>query len=466
MSDSSPRNPVGFWIGFALICALYATGALHHGFARPDAWRGVAVALVAALGCAGLWMWRWPAASEGVQPPGHRFAVFLGALVCVVGLWNLPLPAGVVAKLSPVWAVTLDSLAEAGIERPGFIPLTQSPEDGMAALGVLFCAVVFFMAAVPLCRSRRYSNVLMWLVAGASVFTGIVGLLGWLINGYSRASAVLYNPTHYAVFVLSGLPLWFMLVARSERDESRSMLERASNPRVLLYVIGFIAALGWLVSFSRASLLIGAPMMLIFAIGELIIARNREAGGSGRTAIAAGAVAVAVLLASAIVFDGFQSRLAQSDVLSANSRMAFWEAEWAAFAESHYLGIGPGSSRYAINRFSPIPLDRMPIHAHNDPLEWLVELGLPATILLSALLIWFFLAWVPWLIRAGVLRARGRLLRGLLWGIVLVLALSVYDFHLRVPLMGFQFLLMMALSLGQGTYKIGANSSRKLEVKS
>ncbi|RUQ36517.1 MAG: hypothetical protein EKK71_08220 [Candidatus Competibacteraceae bacterium] len=104
-----------------------------------------------------------------------------------------------------------------------------------------------------------------------------------------------------------------------------------------------------------------------------------------------------------------------------------------AIGEFFPLGSGPGTYQSVMRRFHPADLLGVTInHAHNDYLEWLLELGLAAAILLAIGLLFYVRQW-------GRVWKRGEWAQfrfvqaGAGIALLLMLLHSLVDFNLRIP---------------------------------
>jgi O-antigen ligase len=291
----------------------------------------------------------------------------------------------------------------------------------------------------------------------------LIGLLRYLATDSSRAYGIAFNPNHHAAMTLMGLPLWFTLLWQRATHDSRSRMELLRSPEVLLWLAGFAALLGAAASYSRGPLALGGLVLALWVGREAINqgATQGEAGAVRRRLVMRFVAIGAVVAALALTFgEGLLARGDRADVLSANSRTAFWKAELLALRESHFLGIGLGGSMQAINRHSDIALPRLPVHAHNDPLQWCVEYGLPLTLVLGLVLGRLLLLERRRRASLALDGPAGALRRAADAGVAIALLASLVDFHLRVPLIGFMVLAMISLSLAPGLSRLPRNSTR------
>jgi O-antigen ligase len=142
----------------------------------------------------------------------------------------------------------------------------------------------------------------------------------------------------------------------------------------------------------------------------------------------------------------FQDRLVNGGSLGASSRLELWRATWEGLLHSPVSGLGLGGTRYAINQYAQIPLTSEPIHAHNDYLEWIADLGLPAALGAIVLVICFLVSWGRSWSAADKHSEMAMIRRAATAGLCIVLAHSLVDFPLRVPVIGLVCLTLLALA--------------------
>jgi O-antigen ligase len=167
----------------------------------------------------------------------------------------------------------------------------------------------------------------------------------------------------------------------------------------------------------------------------------------GLVGLAALIVALSTLVLSASIFEGFAERGWWTDEMEGQGRIDLWRATWMGLMESPWLGLGPAGAETAMNRFSIMPNFQAPVWSHNDYVQMISELGLPVAALCLAVLLAAVYAFArDW--AAGSRRiawSEGLLARAATVGVVVALAHAVTDFHLRIPLVGFSFLILLAV---------------------
>jgi O-antigen ligase len=446
----------------ALVVALiFAGGFLTHGYVDEGSGR-----LYAWLGCGLLGAWaaigyplgRW----DGNRMAAARLFVLLLALALLFSLLHvIPLPAGLVTALSPAWKGIVQSFADSGIDTSATLTLSLAPEKTWNAIQHLVAALLFFPGVALLACHRSGALRLIILVTLVSLLEGFHGLFNYLIGEAPRASGSVYNPNHFAVIVVIGLPLYFTALLEWKR-QSPSLsddLLGGRNPLLLFIGLGIVAGLGWITALSRSSVFVSGFVLLLWLlveVGQRFGRRDEERGTSTASLVVGAVAALLVLFMASLFLEGFLDRLFSGDAMTANSRVKIWKASLRGLAESNYLGVGLGGSEFMIDRFANYPLVSVPIWSHSDYIQWLCDLGLPAFAVL-VVVAGFFLRACGRVLgeqRARFSFAHGLLKRAAMVGTAIALLHAFLDFHLRVPQVCFMALTLIALSLQSGILKV------------
>lgn len=438
-------------IATLLVLSWFSHGHVEPGWPRFFGW--LCVALVGAWGIIGWMVGEWD--RRELIPA----KILIGMLALAVGvgyLQTLPLPANLVASLSSPWRTHLRAMEGAGLQPPTTIPIALAPERAMAATQHLLAALLFFIGVVMLATRRRAAKWLLVLVALYGVLEGLTGLVHWLMIGRGRAHGAIYNPNHWAAAVVAGSMVAACGVYTWARRSLGSSLEifGGRSPLVLLFLPVGAALVGWLAALSRGSLLAVCAVLLVWIAVEWKGRRDGE--HRGRLAIGIPFLLMVCLVSSAgmISIDRLLLRFHDMDILTANSRVQLWWATLAGWREAPLVGLGYGGSEFAINRFAGFALVSLPVWSHNDPLQWFCEWGLLFALPIVSLFCWFlYMA-----IRLRRERQRympftaGLMNRACLAALAVLLLHSFFDFHLRIPVVGWMSLMLLALGLQSGSY--------------
>lgn len=237
---------------------------------------------------------------------------------------------------------------------------------------------------------------------------------------------------------------------RIRRRDWRHFLESVGRPEMLKCFLLLTASMVMLVatifSFSRMGLI---SMLASLGVMAAIAVKGRR-----RNLAPLPTALIVVLLAGGIATAGWVGispviqrfgRLPQNEPLESGSdgRVALWKDAIPLVYTHPLAGIGLGCFEYAFTRVQTIRLTYAADHAHNDYLELAVELGLPCTVALFAVIFWL----IGQAARASML-ARASLTRcvalGSFGGSTALLVHSLADFNLYIPANALMFSTILA----------------------
>ena len=353
------------------------------------------------------------------ERPAWRWSYLLFFLPMLAGLLSLlPVRAALLARLSPMAAKIWSAVP---LVQPHVTLEPGATWDRLALLGL--CLLVYVWCR---CNCRQVNGLLLALVAlviGATANAVIA--LGQLFGGASGSATAVngafLNRNHFGFMMTLGicgaaaLSGYLMPSRRSvavskkkghrvasqvagketmlgvldlssdthgeERSTKGSMLARLA-----LVVVIFIMYCAQLACLSRGAFLAGTAAIVLLTVRQLF----RQRGGSRR--IRRNFYAILVIVVGAILFatpfilqrlsNRFENVLFQ-DSLSADARVQVWNASCQMIRKYWLTGTGMGAYRDGIQQFAtPEMPDGLVVHAHNDWLEMVAELGLPFAVLM------------------------------------------------------------------------------------
>ncbi len=267
------------------------------------------------------------------------------------------------------------------------------------------------------------------------------------------------NRDHLAGLLEMSLPVALALFAahlgrnKYQREHHRSLRQKLSqfmfkymNTTALYGLMSLALLLGLVFTQSRMGVVLS---MVVIMISGLAFAKrlgdNNAFGLVGTFAVLGGTLAAVIGLVP--VLNRFTADPMQ------DSRWVFYEHTWQAVLHFFPFGSGAGTYQHALQAFQPsIPSNIIINHAHNDYLEWLMEGGLVAAIIMAGLLCCYlvrclqFMALPRWSrfqfaqIGAGI-------------GLCAMLIHTFFDFNLHIPANQIAFALLAAVFFHQETSK-------------
>jgi O-antigen ligase len=426
-------------LALAIFLALFLLGApLPFGGVTPWAQALLRGSAFLALALSALALDRLSTLRPALVPAGALAAVALLGL-----LQTAPLPAGLVAALSPGHASLERQAAELTGDAPGSghsgrLTLAATATRS-AALGWLAAAAAFLAAAVA-GRRRELRRWLAFAVLAGGLFQVFFGARDWFARsntlwGVELATAVrlrgtFVNPNHLALYLEMALPVafaWGWWAARRAADQPQ--MERRlllAAPPVLLWLTLFV---GLSFTGSRAGLL--AAMAAVTAQGVLVARVRKRWWVAPLGALAA--LAGLLVVASVGLREGLGRLLSTSAAdVSWGARLREYGAVLDLWGRFPVTGSGLGTFRDAFPLAQPAGLYGSFWHPHSDLLEVLATGGLAGTALLV-------LGGVALVRRLGSVLARGgrsedRAAALAAFGVLAALALhGLLDFGLTMP---------------------------------
>jgi O-antigen ligase len=315
----------------------------------------------------------------------------------------------------------------------------------LSALGLVLAAMLVAVTGAALSRAGLRTAAFRALcvalvVAGvSSMLIGIVQVFvpDWADGNWIAASSLagravgnLRQPNH-----LSSLLLW-SAIAALWLAETGSLRRDVMAALVALFVFGMV------LSASRTGT-VGVVMLALWG------ALDRRLSRSSRAVLLLTPVAYVVSWigltawahATQQVFGGEARITHDADISS--SRFGIWSNAWALVAQHPWAGVGFGEFNFA---WSLTPFPQRPTaffdHTHNLPLQLAVELGLPLTLLVLALLA--FALWRAFVAGRDAPGPQGTVLRA---AFMMVLMMAVHS-QFEYPLWYAYFLLPTAFAFG------------------
>jgi O-antigen ligase len=411
--------------------------------------------LVMELAALALLVWRCWSPPTGGPPLSHPARIFLALLFLLPLAQLLPAPFGLWADLPgrSYYAEALRQTTEGADLHWRAISLIPTATE--SAWLALLPPLAVFLAAIRLTGQHLLRLVLVFLgIATAEALLGLIQYgdgpdsvfrFGNAWMGES-ASGTYINRNHLAGLLEMALPVGLALLAatvghgrpphasgsRGRRGRTfRQWLARFSvarlNQAALFGAAAMAILLGLIFTRSRAGVSLA---MLGILLSTLTF--SYRLGGRNVYGLIGTFTAMGLGLASLIGLAPVWSRFTLQDPVE-DGRWKIFDATLQAIGEFFPLGSGAGTFEEVMRRFHPADFPGVTINrAHNDYLEWLLEFGLIAGLLIAVWLLFYLRQW-------GRVWKRGE------WtpfrfaqagaGIALLLMMlhTLVDFNLRIP---------------------------------
>jgi O-antigen ligase len=362
------QEPRGAGVKFAFWPAAFA---LVWGYAVFE-WGGVVTldrkVFLLALGVTGLAWWAVNRRDAAAIPGAARWCWWL--LPAYAAVEVIPVPRGIIAVLSPGRAElerALDGVA-AGGRTATLSVLPAAAMDGFLLLAGY--AVVFYLGYQLAAGHPERRWTLMLPVVVAAVLEAVLGMAQAVGGGTAAGTYV--NRDHYAGLLEMALPFALAYPVARWRgvDTRREFRVRLAAVMCAGWGAAAVLVIGSLTSLSRTGFV--APLFAAMIMG-VVAWRGNGWRSAGLAAVLAGGLAACFVF---LPSDALIARFADSrDDLTAKGRTLLWRESLALVKRFPVFGCGLGGYESAFLRYKvsvPMVSDD---HAHNDYLQFLIELG-------------------------------------------------------------------------------------------
>lgn len=316
--------------------------------------------------------------------------------VLVIALQLLPLPAGLLALISPnsaaIWARATHAAALAGVATGTNHPITIDPQHTALHFYRALAYFATFLSSLLLARDTTRRVALAAVLACAGVFEafyavreavlGRYAIWGWkntLIFG--RPSGTFVNPNHFAHYAAIVLPMALYISAYAWHTAAPvgatfgRRIVKLVERRFLPFAFGLLAALGC----AAAVLMSESRGALLALIGGFAIV---GAMASDKKNAALRAILIAVGLSAAIVATllvlrrpGTVTRFETSESSQVVTRRDSMVAGFKIWEMFPLFGSGAGTYPDVVLSTRATTGDTLANHAHNDYAEILATTG-------------------------------------------------------------------------------------------
>ena len=451
-----PRMALAVWLSVLLAAAPYPLGSVIPLVAMTFAVLSMATAALAVL------------VPPAADRPSFTHAVIVAG-IAVLGVmawyWVQSLPGMGEGWAHPGWSFAPDGA--------GLRSISIDPDSGVFQL-IRFAGYASLFVAVLITASERKPaeflfNVMTVLILVYSVY----GLIAWglefeTVAGFGPVAYVgdvtstFVNRNSWATFANLGLVLLLTQLFKDLEDSPGSSLTarlveifQNVRPILLLRLMAFfVIGTASILSHSRGGFLSAAvalPLMLI-----IMLAATRPRASMILASILVVAMAGVWIVAAS--GEGVLVRLQQLDMQfdeTSAGRLAAWKICMGLIAERPWLGHGLGAFKAIFQSQVDERFTLIYDLAHNTYIEHMVEIGIPATILLyGAIMILFGMC-----VRGVFRRKRDRIFPLAAVGATLLVGLhALVDFSIQIPAVAMYYSAILAMGCAQ------ARASERIKV--
>jgi len=370
-------------LGRSLLVASYLLLCILLGGSGQGVWRNLSLQL---LGIALIaWATLFPSKPED---PDDRpvFLYLLGAIaVAVILLQLIPLPSDFWSDL-PGRNALADRLLLLGKELPS-LPISEAPYRSVMALFAVIPGIALFIAVKMLRPSPAWLAAAIVLGLSASIIVSALQVAGgaqsWAyLYPFTNTGAVglFANRNHMGTLLLVSIPFAaaLLVTTRSDRGGSKQGRMAIGVAALVLVLIGIV------LNGSLAVLALALPVVVASAALVPSAIRWRKLALS----LAALGIAAGIVLLAANPVGG-ASRLGADT--SIQSRTDMWAMTTEAIRDTMPVGTGLGTFSLIYRQYEDPALVNSEYvnHAHNDYLEFALELGLAGIVLMVLFLGWW-----------------------------------------------------------------------------
>ena len=449
-------------IAEGLRCAALTWGVLAFGAVYPWAYWPLAVACGTA-GVVGLW-----SAGSFRLAAGTRGVAALMALVALAALAQLvPLPVGVLARVSPQTAALVDQLdVRVAHGLVGAHSLSLDPSATWRALALYAC---FGLTVLGVARSStRAALRLAWFVSWLGMVVALVGVVQkplydgaiygfWRPMTHGTVFGPFVNKNHFAGWIAMAIPLvlggFCAMVSRARgagvRDRLLWLSSRDGNQATQALLAVVLMGVALALTLSRSGMVSLAAALLVLGWGAM----RRHRGGMARPLVVA---FVTLTLFAALDWAGLDrvvARFDAADTTGLSGRLPIWRGASAMVTD--FWGTGSGLNTYGIaTLFYPAVVPAHHVReAHNDYLQLAVEGGLLLGVPILMAIAGFVVA-----VRRRLAASDGSaywVRLGAVGGIVALAVQSAVDFSLQMPGNAALFATLCGVALHEERYRSG-----------
>lgn len=367
------------------------------------------------------------------------------ALLLLVAALLLPL-AQLVPLPPSVWTQipgrTLPAEVDAALGISAWRPLTLNIEGTLRSFLNLIPAAVVFAGSLFVARSGRAR--LLWVVLAFALLSALLGIVQLVTGGSLTPYPSSHSGSPVGLFVNRNHNAALMLVAMPVAVALASMQVARGKPQTPWFIASVSAMVVFAVIVVGTTSRTGLLLLPVAILASLILLLSRR---PPLRLVVLIALALAAVTSAILASGRLDQTIGRFSGLH-DARFNYWnDIRWAL---DHYGLAGTGFGTFVPVYKSAESLDsvvpQIINHAHNDYLEVLLEGGIPAVVLVLAFVALLAAALLR-LLRDQTQREQSAVTAAAFVGILILLAVSIVDYPLRMPALSAVFALLCALLL-------------------
>jgi O-antigen ligase len=415
-----------------------------------------------------------PPLDDGLAPIIRRARTVSLAFWLFIVLQWLPLPVPLIKTLSP-GAWDYRRLYAPGFSGTRSMSFSLVPSLTLQrGLELLSCFLLGFLVLKTVTKRRQILRLWAGLIA-VGVFEAVYGLyelynrhprilISEKVHNLDSVTGTFVNRNHFSGYLEMIIPLAVgLLIARSHvfsrsaatwRERVLRLQEGGFAQNLMIFLAIIVMATAIVFSQSRSGLFI---LILTFVLFSGLVTIYFEISPFQKKWIKNGLRAVFLIILLICFYFGFTATLERfsRDSLLHEKRPLFWAHSLRLFSLYPLTGTGLGTfgelAPNVENASGPVAI----VHAHNDYLEFLSELGsVGALLLLGGIFLALIVSFLNWRKRSR-LEIKGLALGGIV-SLICILTHSLTDFNLHIPANMVLFSVVLPLTLVTTFHKPGA----------
>ncbi len=455
-----PRTVSADGVMFTALVLLLVWLPIPLGSNRPWAWT---ILELGAFALTGAWLVSWALdasrPSEALRKAWPAW-IAIGLWLALQAVHVVPMPAGLVAFLSPS-AARIHALAlDAGIE-PQWITLSIDPQASRVSLlkSLAYVSVFFLVLVLANRRSRvaRLASLLVYSALAHSLYAVLLHLsgnqsdyFGVRIRHLDSASGTYVNRNHFAGFLEMSLALGIGLLIAGLSDRSadtwkkfvRQTIEWILSPKMVLRLALCVLVIALTTTHSRMGNAAFFSSLLI--TGVIGIALSRYATRNTVLLLTSLVAIDLLIVGSWFGVEKLAKRFEQASVEMVQERELPGSRALELAKDFPVFGAGPGTFSLAFPPYRTEKITAFFDHAHNDYVQFAAESGFLGLAILAAIVVLSVGAAL-----VAQWQRRDPLMRGMafacIMGVTAILIHSWVDFNLQIPANAALFMVLLAL---------------------